>query len=275
MPMDNEVLESDSAEKEFKEELIKTHDTKRKRIFSKMFGAALGSIPWVGGLLSAMVDLKSGEGQVQKNELYEKWLDGHRRKLMTLAETLKQVMERLDEFPEEINERLESEEYLQIVRKSFKVWDNSDTVEKRDLVRKILTNSGANKLVPDDLLRLFLDWINVYHEVHFSIIKTIYQQSGITRYEIWQQLNGAQVREDSLEADLFKLLIRDLSTGSVIRQHRETDYYGSLVKKPAKKGIPSSNTMKSAFDNEDGYELTELGQQFVHYTMNEVVPRIS
>jgi len=268
-------LESDSAEKEFKEELIKTHDTKRKRIFSKMFGAALGSIPWVGGLLSAMVDLKSGEGQVQKNELYEKWLDGHRRKLMTLAETLKQVMERLDEFPEEINERLESEEYLQIVRKSFKVWDNSDTVEKRDLVRKILTNSGANKLVPDDLLRLFLDWINVYHEVHFSIIKTIYQQSGITRYEIWQQLNGAQVREDSLEADLFKLLIRDLSTGSVIRQHRETDYYGSLVKKPAKKGIPSSNTMKSAFDNEDGYELTELGQQFVHYTMNEVVPRIS
>jgi hypothetical protein len=36
-----------------------------------------------------------------------------------------------------------------------------------------------------------------------------------------------------------------------------------------------SNTMKSAFDDENGYELTELGQQFVHYKMNELVPRIS
>src|SRR5579871_2349375 len=146
--MDNEVKEYDSIEKELKNELIKTHDTKRKRIFSKMFGAALGSIPWVGGLLSAIVDLHSGEGQVHKNDLYEKWLDEHRDKLIYLADTLKHVIERLDEFPEEINERLESEEYLQIVRKSFKVWDNADTVEKRDLIRKVLANSGVNKLVP-------------------------------------------------------------------------------------------------------------------------------
>lgn len=273
--MDNEIEKYDTLEKDIKDELIKTHDTKRKRIFSKMFGAALGSIPWVGGLLSALVDLKSGEGQAHKNELYEKWLDEHRGKLVTLAETLKQVMERLDEFPEEINERLESEEYLQIVRKSFKVWDNADTVEKRDLVRKILANSGVNKLVPDDLIRLFLDWINVYHEVHFSVIKAIYQEPGITRYEIWQQLNGTQVRENSLQADLFKLLIRDLSTGSVIRQHRPTDYHGNFVRKSTKKGTSASTTMKSAFDDQDGYELTELGQQFVHYTMNEVVPRIT
>jgi len=32
--------------------------------------------------------------------------------------------------------------------------------------------------------------------------------------------------------------------------------------------------MKSAFDDSEQYELTELGQQFVHYTMNEIVPRI-
>ena len=37
----------------------------------------------------------------------------------------------------------------------------------------------------------------------------------------------------------------------------------------------SSNTYKSAFDNSEGYELTELGSQFVHYTMNEVVRKIS
>jgi hypothetical protein len=32
--------------------------------------------------------------------------------------------------------------------------------------------------------------------------------------------------------------------------------------------------MKSAFDDEDRYVLTELGKQFVHYTMSEVVTRI-
>ena len=28
------------------------------------------------------------------------------------------------------------------------------------------------------------------------------------------------------------------------------------------------------FDDDKEYELTKLGQQFVHYTMNEVVPKI-
>ena len=34
------------------------------------------------------------------------------------------------------------------------------------------------------------------------------------------------------------------------------------------------NRVKSAFDNEEEYVLTELGRQFVHYAMNEIVPRI-
>ena len=33
--------------------------------------------------------------------------------------------------------------------------------------------------------------------------------------------------------------------------------------------------MASAFDDEEEYELTELGKQLVHYTMNEIVPRIA
>jgi predicted transcriptional regulator len=32
--------------------------------------------------------------------------------------------------------------------------------------------------------------------------------------------------------------------------------------------------MKSAFDNEEQYELTELGKQFVHYTMTDVAPQL-
>jgi hypothetical protein len=275
--MDNNDIQrliDTTVEQKIREELIKSFESKRKRIFSKLFGAALGSIPWVGGFLSAMSDFKSDESQVKNNQLYQQWLEEHKEKMQRLAETLVSVMQRLDEFPEEINSRLESEEYLQIVRKSFRSWDNADTQEKRELIRKLLTNSGTNSIDPDDLIRLFLDWIDLYHEVHFSVIKVVYQNPGATRFEIWQELGGKAVRENSLEADLFKLLVRDLSMGSVIRQHRETDYQGNFVKRQAKRPTTSSRTMKSAFDDNESYELTELGQKFVHYTMNEVVPRI-
>ena len=167
-----------------------------------------------------------------------------------------------------------NEPLIWLIAKSFRSWDNADTFEKRDLIRKLLTNSGSQKLVPDDLIRLFLDWINLYHEAHFAVIKAVYQNPGVTRFEIWQSLNGTQVREDSLEADLFKLLVRDLSMGSVIRQHRQTDYYGNFIKKTPRKSPTGITTFKSAFDDQESYGLTELGQQFVHYTMNELVPRL-
>ena len=50
---------------------------------------------------------------------------------------LLRVMKRLDEFNEEVNGRLESEEYMQIVRKPFRSWDKSDTQEKKELISKI------------------------------------------------------------------------------------------------------------------------------------------
>jgi len=46
-----------------------------------------------------------------------------------------------------------------------------------------------------------------------------------------------------------------------VRQHRETDYYGNfLAKLPAKKRPKGSGPkpMKSAFDDEEKYELTEI-----------------
>jgi hypothetical protein len=272
---DLKKLTDTTVEQRISEELIKSFESRRKRIFSKLFGAALGSVPWVGGFLSAMSNFKSDESQVKNNQLYQQWLEEHKTKMQTLGETLIQVAKRLDEFPETIDERLESEEYLQVVRKSFRSWDNSDTREKKELIRKLLTNAGTSSIAPDDLIRLFLDWIDLYHEVHFSVIRVIYKNPGVTRWEIWKELNGKPAREDSLEADLFKLLIRDLSMGSVIRQHRQTDYHGNFLKKPIKKATSTSRTMKSAFDDSESYELTELGQQFVHYTMNEVVPRIA
>ena len=94
--------------------------------------------------------------------------------------------------------------------------------------------------------------------------------------EIWTALYDREVREDSAEADLFKLLFRDLSTGGVIRQERDTDTLGRFrTKRPThvSKG-QGAKTMTSAFDDKEKYVLTEMGKQFVHYTMNEAVIRL-
>jgi hypothetical protein len=81
--------------------------------------------------------------------------------------------------------------------------------------------------------------------------------------------------DDSAEADLYKMLIRDLSLGGVVRQPRESDASGRFRKKstPPRRQSPSS-TMESAFEDTKQYVLTELGKQFVHYTMNELVARL-
>ena len=123
---------------------------------------------------------------------------------------------------------------------------------------------------------MFIDWIGQYSELHFRVIGAIYNSNGISRGAVWQKIGKGNVREDSADADLYKLLFRDLSAGGVVRQHRETDYYGNFVAKPTGKKSPGSgsNVLKSAFDEEEQYELTELGKQFVHYAMTELTQRI-
>jgi hypothetical protein len=124
---------------------------------------------------------------------------------------------------------------------------------------------------------LFIQWITMYSESHFAVIGSIYNDSGVTRARMWEKVGKEEVREDSADADLFKLLIRDLSMGGIIRQHRERDYGGNFLRKPAmrrSKGMHQTETVESAFEDTKGYELTDLGQQFVHYAMTDLPARI-
>ncbi|MBI2899137.1 MAG: hypothetical protein HYY17_03070 [Planctomycetes bacterium] len=141
-------------------------------------------------------------------------------------------------------------------------------------MRNLLSNAAATRICSDDVVKLFVKWIGKYSEPHIAVIRAIYQNPESTRLDIWTQIHAEEVREDSAEADLFKLLIHDLSTGWIIRQHREVDAAGNFLKaRPRPQTFPS-RTIKSAFDDDKTYELTELGKQFVHYTMNETVPRL-
>ena len=265
---------TDVAEK-VQKELAEAMGGGDRKKYSRFVLAALGSIPWVGGFLAASSALDAEKEQNKINDLTRLWLEEHQGKVQELGRTFVEILTRIDGFGEEIQERIESPQYLSLVRQGFREWDQSETQEKRDFIRRLLTNAGASALCPDDLVRLFLNWINVYHEAHFLVIKEIYQNRGISRGGVWDRIHGARPREDSAEADLFKLLIRDLSMGSVIRQHRPTNTSGQYVKQPVKKrGGSSSGVMKSAFDDAEPYELTELGEKFVHYTMEDVVQRV-
>ncbi len=93
---------------------------------------------------------------------------------------------------------------------------------------------------------------------------------------MWDVIRGQRPRDDSAEADLFRLLIRDLSTGGVVRQEREVDAHGRFR---CKRRIPqsraaASGVMESAFEETKPYVLTGLGAQFVHYVMEDVIPQL-
>jgi hypothetical protein len=270
------VIGSGEVEDRVRRELDQPLGAERQRKYRRFVLAAMGSIPWVGSFIAAGAAAEAEREQQQINELQQEWLEEHRAKLNDLKKTLLEILQRLESLGSEIDARVQSEEYLTLVRKAFRVWDQADTYEKRGLIQNLLSNAGGTPLSEDDVVRLFIQWIDYYHEAHFAVMRTIFKRPRCTRSDMWREVHGREVAENSAEADLFKLLLRDLSTGGVIRQHRDTTADGQFVRKtptktPKRYGM---RVMKSAFDDTEEYELTELGRQFVHYTMNEVVPRI-
>ncbi|MDZ4289022.1 MAG: hypothetical protein U0984_13730 [Prosthecobacter sp.] len=236
-----------------------------------------GTVPVVGGILSAIAGAWSESEQAKVNHFFDQWVRMLQEELREKEATVIEMMARLDLHDEKIAARVESSEFQSLVKKTFRDWAGAESEEKRILIRNVLTNAAASTFSSDDVVRMFIDWIGQYSELHFKVIGAIYNSNGISRGAVWRKIGKGQVREDSADADLYKLLYRDLSTGGVIRQHRETDYDGKFLAKPAAKRSPGggSRPLTSAFDEEDEYELTELGQQFVHYAMTELTPRIS
>jgi len=97
-------------------ELEKGRSPRWRRIVKKFVAAALGSVPWVGGFLSAAANMPGEEASTREDDLRTQWLEEHHRKLNQLRGTLDEVSERLQKLGPEIDERVESEEYLALVR---------------------------------------------------------------------------------------------------------------------------------------------------------------
>ncbi len=155
--------------------------------------AALGSIPWVGGVIAASSALHAEIEQGRVNEIVGRWLDEHREKINLLGNAIQQIANRLEQFEgemtDEVDRRLNDDQYLTLVRRGFRAWDRSDTDETRDYTRRCLTNAAATRICSDDVVRLFLDWIDKYDEIHFAVIRALYQNRGATRTYIWDQIH--------------------------------------------------------------------------------------
>ncbi|EWG99115.1 hypothetical protein Q427_26785 [Halomonas sp. BC04] len=103
-------------------------------------------------------------------------------------ETIIDIMARLDLQDEKIAERVESREYQSLVKKTFREWAGAESEEKRVYIRNILSNAAATSVSSDDVVRMYIDWINQYSEMHFQVIGAIYNSGGITRGEIWRKI---------------------------------------------------------------------------------------
>ena len=238
-----------------------------------------GLPPGFRGVFSSAGGHWSESEQEKLNNFFRHWLEMLKAEMAEKQRTIIEIAERLDLHDEQIADRVSSEEYQSLLRKGFRDWSGTESERKRVLVRNILSNAGATRIVSDDVVRLFMEWVKTYSEFHFEVVGRIYNNSGVTRGDVWEVLGRGPVREDSAEADLFKLLFRDLSTGGIIRQHRETDYQGNYLAKPSSRiRAPrqvGTRQMKSAFDDTDQYELTKLGQQFIHYAMTDLPLKLS
>lgn len=233
-----------------------------------------GAVPFAGGVFSAIAGAWSEHEQEKVNSFFKQWIRMLEEEIKEKEQTIMEIMMRLDVHDQKISERITSKEYQSLLKKTFREWSGAESEDKRVYIRNILANAAASDMSSDDVVRLFIDWLKTYSELHFKVIAVIYRHydEGISRGEMWRELGKETVAENSADADLFKLLIRDLSTGGVIRQHREVDYYGNFIPKTPERRPKGSGPkpVTSAFDDDDKYELTELGKQFVHYAMTDL-----
>ncbi|MCS4505629.1 hypothetical protein NYO91_16200 [Arhodomonas aquaeolei] len=156
-----------------------------------------GAIPFVGGLFSAVAGAWSEAEQEKVNRFFQHWLQMLKDELTEKEQTIIEIMARLDLQDDEIAKRIESDGYQSLVKKTFREWAGAESEEKREYIRNIPSNAGATRLSSDDVVRLFIDWIKRYSELHFHVIGSIYKSPGITRGAIWRDIGKGENREEN------------------------------------------------------------------------------
>src|SRR5262249_54135627 len=90
------------------------------RAIRAVLNAAGGAIPFVGGLLSSAAGAWSEQEQQKVNQFFEHWLRMIEADMAEKAQTILEIMARLDMNDQKTAERVESPEYQALVRKAFR-----------------------------------------------------------------------------------------------------------------------------------------------------------
>lgn len=251
-------------------ELARVSASDRRRIAEAFILAALGSIPWVGGFIGAAATYMAELHEAKGDTLHAQWLEEHARKIAMLVRSLQDIERHFESLEGQVDDRIQSDHYLALVRRAFRVWDRADSDEKRAYIANLVSNAASSRLCSDDVLQRFIDWLDDHDELHFAVIREVHNAPGITRFLLWDAIRGPLPAEDSAEAELFRLQIRDLTQAGVmaVAQGREQRLPARV---PRRHGVAVG---ESAFEERQPYELTVLGRQFVHYTMTNAVARL-
>ena len=184
--------------------------------------AAGAAVPFAGGFIAAAASVWGEHEQQRAMDALRAWIKMLQDEMREKQQTILEIMARLDMHDEKIAERVTSSEYQSLIKKAFRNWAGTESRKKQEYIRNVLTNAASMQMVSDEVVSLFVEWLQKYSEFHFVVIGELYRNPGSTRADIWSNLGKGAVREDSAEADLFKLLVRDSrpdrSSGSTVRQ---------------------------------------------------------
>ena len=117
-----------------------------------------GAIPVVGGAIGYTGSHWSEKEQEAINRLFQAWLKLQERELKEIGLTLAEVMLRIDSASKDVRSRIESPEYLSLVRKCFRDWSAAESEAKRQLIRNLLVNAANSRITHDDVVKLFIKW---------------------------------------------------------------------------------------------------------------------
>src|ERR1700690_1083760 len=104
------------------------------RAIRAVLNAAGGAIPFVGGVLSAASGAWSEKEQEKINSFFEHWLKMLQEEMAEKAQTILEIMARLDMNDEKTAERVASPEYQALIRKAFRDWAGAESENKRTLI---------------------------------------------------------------------------------------------------------------------------------------------
>ncbi len=101
------------------------------RAIRAVLNAASGAIPLAGGFLSAAASAWSEAEQEKINAFFDHWLKMLKDEMAEKAQTILEIMARLDMNDEKIAERVASPEYQALLRKAFRDWAGAESETKR------------------------------------------------------------------------------------------------------------------------------------------------